>query len=82
MSSAVDVIELTSFVADVDLQATYRYPGVAWKVITVGGGVLVIRTPGGDRTLTVAAGDNMTLSFSHVLVGTTVAKLQIAVGAP
>ena len=83
MSSASDVIELTDFGGDVDLAAVSGgQQAVALKVIDAGAGVLVIRTHGGDRMLSVAAGDAIELPISHVLATSTVAKIHVAFGAP
>lgn len=75
---ANDVVELSSFVSTINLVSTYGASARAFKVVSAGSGVLIIRTARGDRTLTVAAGDSLDVGFSHVLVGTNVAVLQVA----
>lgn len=76
----IDIVEITSFASDLDIQATYGRPARHIEVITAGAGALVLRCASStaDRTLTVYDKWARALQVTHIRsAGTSVTKVQL-----
>jgi len=74
-----DVVDLTSFAADIDLIANYGGQAMYVQVIDAGTGTFSFVTgKGSTRTLTVATGDEIgPLAIKEILLATNVTKLRV-----